>query len=102
MAVRVLEIEATPTVVAVDLAFLGARGIGPIDKALLLDAAENLVELRLAHQKGEVARQDFPFAVHEVEIDAVRSRNDLERAPLPGLRQTQDAGEESRRAFAVA
>src|SRR5947207_1082835 len=81
MAVRILEIDAAPAVVMVDLSGFGAGGIGPIGETLLLNAAKRLVELCLGDQEGKMTRRDFALLVHEVEIDAVARRDDDERSP---------------------
>jgi hypothetical protein len=51
MATGVPEINAAPAVVMVDLARLGACGIGPVGQAAIPDAAEDRVELLLADQE---------------------------------------------------
>jgi hypothetical protein len=101
MAVRVLEVDAAAAIVMVDLAFLAPLWIGPIRETLLLDPAENHVELRLAHEEREMTRRDVALPVHEVEIDAVGGRDDLERPSFASRRQTEDAGEKIRRHLTV-
>jgi hypothetical protein len=101
MAVRVLEVDAAAAIVMVDLAFLAPLWIGPIRETLLLDPAENHVELRLAHEEREMTRRDVALPVHEVEIDPVGGRDDLERPPFASGRQTEDAREKIHRHFAV-
>src|SRR5262245_54647902 len=54
MTVRVLEVEAAPAVVAVDLSPLRLGGVGPIGELARLDPIEDVVELGLAHQKRVV------------------------------------------------
>ena len=54
MPVRVLEIEAPPAIVAVDLIAAMACRIGPIGQAARLDPGKDAVELGFADQKGVV------------------------------------------------
>src|SRR5262245_23154867 len=86
VAARVLEIDAPPAVVTVDLPCLGPRRIGPMGEAPFLHAAEDLVELRFAHEESVVLRPDLPLLVHEIDVDAVCRGDDLEGSPfLRGL-----------------
>src|SRR5688572_24457266 len=56
---RVFEVDAAAAVVAVDLALLLERRVGPPVEAALLHPAEDLVELRLAHQERVVLDLDL-------------------------------------------
>src|ERR1051325_9294757 len=59
VAARILEVDAASAVVAVDLPFLLLAGIRPVLEFARLDAAEDLIELPLAHEEGVVLRLDF-------------------------------------------
>ena len=59
VAARVLEVNAAAAEVGVGLALLLLPGIGPVFQLALLDAAEDLVELRIAHQERVVLHLDF-------------------------------------------
>jgi hypothetical protein len=48
VAVGVEPVDAAAAIVAIDLAFVPARWIGPVVEAALLDASEDLVPLLLA------------------------------------------------------
>jgi len=65
VAARVLEVDAAAAVVAVDPALLLPAGIGPVVETALLDAAEDLVELLLAHEEGVVLH----LHVHAVGVE---------------------------------
>src|SRR5688572_1255841 len=52
MPVGILEIDAAPAPVAIDLAGLRSRRIGPKGKPARLDAPERGVEFPLAHEKS--------------------------------------------------
>ncbi len=54
MSTRVAKVDAAPTVPVVDLPVLRAPRLAAVDEACLDDAAEDLVELRLADLEGIV------------------------------------------------
>src|SRR5581483_1232821 len=83
--VGVLEVAAPAPVPGVDLLRGVLVGVGPVGHVPGLDAAEDLVELRLAHQEGVVLVEDVAVAVvDEVEGDVVVDGDAEERAE--GLR----------------
>jgi hypothetical protein len=84
VAAWIFEIKASAAVVTVDLAQLGARRIGPVGKVALSNTRKDLVKLRFAHQESIVLCSDLVFAIHEIDVDAVRRCDDLEGAPLRG------------------
>ena len=69
VAARILEVDAAPTVVTVDLPALVRAGSAQWMRPCSFNAGENLVELPLADQEGVVLRPDLallvqtPFAV---------------------------------------
>src|SRR3546814_2278558 len=67
MTIRVVEIHATAIIPAIDLARSLAERIGPEGKSPLLDAAENVIELGFAYQKGEMPGRDGLVRLDEVE-----------------------------------
>src|SRR5213594_4064137 len=50
VAAQILEVDAAAAEMVVDLAFLLLSGIGPVLELARLDAAEDLIELLLAHE----------------------------------------------------
>jgi len=53
---RIIEVHATPAIVGIDLCCDVVAGISPVGETTLLEAAEDLVELVLAHEEGVVLR----------------------------------------------
>jgi hypothetical protein len=84
VAIRVLEIDATPAVVVINLTFLGSCRIGPEGKASFLNSPKDLIELRFTNKKRIVLRRDLAILVHEVDIYSVLSRDDLKRPQCVG------------------
>jgi hypothetical protein len=68
----------------------------------LLDAAEDLVELRFAHEKSVVLRYDLAVVVAEVEGNAVFELHRHERAERHRRRQAEQLSQEGRRGALVA
>src|SRR4051794_7019360 len=71
VAVGVLEVDAPPAVLVVDLAQAAAHRIGPVVEVEVLDAAEALVELLLGHEEGVVLAGEVAGRVCVVEVHAV-------------------------------
>src|SRR3990172_1797141 len=63
---RVIEVHAASAVVGVDLALQPVTGVGPVGEAARLDAAEDPVELVLAHEEGVVLRRGL--ALQDIEV----------------------------------
>src|SRR5688500_5912444 len=98
----ILEVDATAAEEAVDLAVARLAGIGPIVEAPRPDAAEDLVEVPLAHQEGVVLHLDLLVGLEEGEGHLVR-RLDVEEGPEGDrLREAEDLGIEVRRGLLVA
>jgi hypothetical protein len=103
MAARVLEVDAAAAVVPVDLAFLLLARVGPVLDAAAAHAAEDLVELLLAHEERVVLHLDFhAFGVEERERHFVCDLHVEERAEGNRFFQCEDFGEEARRRARVA
>jgi hypothetical protein len=51
---RTIEVHAAPSIVGIDLRCEVVAGIGPVGETTLHEAAEDLVELVLAHEEGVV------------------------------------------------
>src|SRR5687767_6796103 len=97
MTARVLEVHPAAAEVMVDAPFLRAPGIGPVLEPAALDAAEDGVELLLAHEEGVVLHLDFhPVGVEEVERHLVADLDAEERAERLGLGKPEQAREETR------
>src|SRR6185295_3076290 len=96
VAARVPEVDAASAVVAVDLAFLLSPRIGPVLHPALLQAAEDLVELRVAHEKRVVLGLDFhAVGVEERERYLVLHLDVEKRTERARLAQAEDLGEEA-------
>src|SRR5258708_5342424 len=95
VAARLFEVNAAAAVVVVDLALLLLHRIGPVVDALLLDAAEDLVELLLADEERVVLLLDLVVGVAEIERHAVGEHDREEvRAERFRRRQAEEPGEE--------
>lgn len=102
MAIRVFEIHATASVVAIDFASAMLTGLGPVLKPSLANAAENLVEFAFANQERVVLRGDGIDGIVEVKRGSV-AEFDHEEWPEAGrARQAEDFCEEYRRLSLVA
>ena len=74
------------------------RGIGPVVEPPRLDAAEDLVELLLAHEERVVLQlRSIAVGVEEGERDLVADLDVEERAEGLRRRQAEELGEETRR-----
>lgn len=49
MAIGILEIDSTTTIVVVDFAWLHLPGVGPIGETFMANTSKNLIELGLAY-----------------------------------------------------
>ncbi len=95
--VRVIEVEAAPTVVRIRLAGAPLARIGPVREPLLPHPREDRIERRLADQEGVVLRSDRPIAVEEVERDAVVELHHQHLPERDRLRQIENLPQEARR-----
>ena len=103
VAARILEVHAAAAVVMVDLALLLLRRVGPVVEAALFDAAEDLVELLLAHEERVVLRFGLVVRVAEIERHAVRELDGEEiGAERLRRRQSEELSEKLRRRALVA
>src|SRR3546814_12476345 len=100
MTNRFVEIHATAIVPAIDLARSLAERIGPEGKSPLLDAAENVIELGFAYQKGEMPGRDGLVRLDEVErrFDHLHDR---EVGPFPMGGEPDERRQEFRRTLLV-
>src|SRR5262249_24813587 len=101
MTIWILEVDAASTVMVVNLACLGARGIAPIWEPLLSHPTKDLVDLRFANQKGIVLHRDVAILVHEIDAYAVAGGHHLKWPPLIGCGQAQHLRKKARRCFAI-
>src|SRR3546814_3012970 len=77
----VVPVDPATPVIAVDLAFTGAAGIGPVVEASFTNPAEDGVALRLADFEGIVLHGRIPALLrHEIQRDAIVDRNHVERS----------------------
>ena len=67
MPAGILPIHPAASVIGVELARPAFEGVGPVRQAAFSDPIEDLVELRLADQKGIVLRMGCTVVVGEVE-----------------------------------
>src|SRR5258708_32620993 len=102
MPARVFEVHAAPAEVGIDLALLFSGRICPIREPALLDAAEDLVELGLAHEEGVVLRLEGVLRFEEGEGHLVASLDIEERAEGHGFAQAEEAWVELGRRALVA
>src|SRR5262245_57774819 len=65
MPAGILEIDASPTIVAVDLTCMLHMRVRPMRHAPLLHPVEDLIEIRFAHEKGIVLHLHF----HAVSVE---------------------------------
>ena len=94
MPVGVEEVRPTPSIAVVELPGLGPAGIGPVLQTPGADAAEDLVEFRIADEEGVVLRGDGPVGSGEVKADAIGDFYGSEMSEVPGDRQPQHVGKE--------
>ena len=102
VAVGVLEIDASAAVVPADFAGAFSVWIGPVLEPSIADAAEDLVEVVFADQKGIVLGRDLAVVIVEVNGNIVVERDDEHRAERLGARQSEDFCEEVCRLLLVA
>src|SRR2546429_8082681 len=95
VAAQILEVDATATEIVVDLSLLLLFGIGPVLELARLDAAEDLVELLLAHEERVVLHLDFhAVGGKEGEGHFVADLDIEERAEGFWRGEAEEAGEE--------
>src|SRR5438094_6395355 len=102
MTVGIFEIDTAAGIVVVDPEALMLTGIGPILELPLAQAAENLVEFVLAHQKRVMLGRDLAVRVVKIERDTVARRDDEKRSEGRRRRQAEDVGQEFCRLALVA
>src|SRR5215831_974054 len=66
VAVRIIEIDPTPTIPGIDLVTLVAVGVRPIGKVPLTNPREDLIEFNLDYKKGIVLRRDLVLGVVDI------------------------------------
>ena len=71
MTLWVLEIDAPPTIVVIDLTPLRLGRIGPIGQPAVANATKDLIEFGLADQEGVVLVGNLAFDIHEVDVRSV-------------------------------
>src|SRR5687767_14027776 len=71
VSIGIFEVDSSPVVPIIDLIGLRPGWVRPVAHSTLLDAAEDLIELRLAHEEGILLRRDLPLSLHEVESELV-------------------------------
>src|SRR4026209_1871962 len=102
MAVGVLEIDAAAAVVPADFAGTFPVGIGPVLKASVADAGEDLVELLFADEEGVVLGGNLAVVFVEVDGNVVVERDDEHRPERCGARQAEDFSKKGCRLLLVA
>ena len=101
VAVGVLEVDAAAAVPVVDHAALAPARVGPVRQVPLADPAEGGVEFLLPYQERVVLGVYLAAGLGEVQGDAVVGLDDEEVREAGGRGQTEDAGQERRRARLV-
>ena len=102
VAVGVVPVDAAAAVPVVDLAGLSMARVGPVGQAACADAAEDVVELGLAHQEGQVLPWDVALDLHVVEGDAVVHFHALEGPEGDRCAATEDLRQEHGRCPRIA
>ena len=95
VTVGIFEVDASASIVMVDLSFFRLCGIGPISQPSFAYPPEYLVELCFTHQERVVLWGDLFLSIHKIDICIIVSPNDLKTSPLDGPRQTQYPSEKS-------
>jgi hypothetical protein len=75
------------------LALLGLARIGPIEKLPRTNSLEDVVEVRLADQKGVVLAGNLSIGIHVVQVRSVIGLDHHERSPSGGSGKTKHLGE---------
>jgi hypothetical protein len=87
---------------AVDLFGLGARRIGPVAQALVLDPAEQGVEIRFGDEESVMLARDLAFLPHEVHRHSIVELDHPEVEETSRRRTAEHLGQERRRAIGIA
>src|SRR5262249_20305296 len=98
---RVLEIHPAAAVVVVDLAGPRPARVGPVPQSPFGDPAEDRVEVVFADQERVMLRDDVSGRFPEIQRNAVVGLDDEERPEPSRWRQTENPGQELRRALLV-
>src|SRR2546427_7308822 len=99
VSVRILEVDPTPIIPAVDLLALAAVRIGPVGKSPLPNPREDRVEFEFAYQEGVMLRCDLSvsasiiFDIHKVQ-GSLTDAYDRKRAKQHRRWKAQQLGEE--------
>src|SRR5215213_6749224 len=101
MPAGILPIHPAASVIGVELARPAFEGVGPVRQAAFSDPTEDLVEFRLADQKGIVLRIGGTVVVGEVEPDVICRLNNHKRTKGRWVGQPEDLRQEGRRLLLV-
>src|SRR3954470_12610348 len=102
MAVGLLEVDAAPTIIAVDLASAMLGGVGPVFEAAAVDASKDLIEVFFADEEGVVLNTDLAILLIKIQRYAVVELDDEKRSERPCWRQPQNLREKFGRLPLVA
>src|SRR5215475_3133250 len=95
MSTRVFKVSATPSVIGIDLVRLMVMRVRPERKPALLDASENFVKLRFAHQKGIMLRRNLALSAIEVQSDLIIQLHRQERSEGSRSRKPENFNKKS-------
>jgi len=73
MAVGLLEVDAAPAIIAVDLASAMLGGVGPVFEAAAADARKDLIKIFFADKEGVVLNADVAILLIKIQRYAVSS-----------------------------
>jgi hypothetical protein len=96
MAIGIVEVDPSTTVISVDLSSSLAAGIGPIGDAALDDPPEHRIEFRLGDEKGVMLLLDRFVRLQIVERNVVIQRHHVKWPEARRSRSTEDLNEETR------
>ena len=97
----IVEVDAAPAVVGVDLAGQSLLGVGPVNHAVPPDALHDRVERFVVDEERVVVAGEVNAGFREVQQPPV-TQPDLDEEPrLGGIIQPEDTGEELRRGALV-
>src|SRR6185503_3573836 len=102
MAVGLLEVDAAPAIIAVDLASAMLGGVGPVFEAAAADARKDLIKIFFADKEGVVLNADVAILLIKIQRYAVVELDDEKRSERLCWRQPQNLREKSGRLLLVA
>ena len=102
VTVRIVEVDASAVIPAVDLIGLPSTRVGPMQEIALSDAREDRVEFELRHEKRVMLRNDGAVGLHVIERHLVADPDYGERAQDDRGRKTEHLAQKDCRSVSVA